>query len=184
MPRWPAGLHAAAGSLPAAGQRPRRPAVTPQHHYWRRVDTELDASASVSPRFIPLGPVFSIQASIGPTAAGERWSVDMVQLNSDGLVGAPPLVAQQLQAQISGTTTAPPPPVVGQVWLSAGGVNLHLLAQTSQGGNDNVGLGGQPVTTGEAITVVWFLSETISTTAFIRTCWFVLRGTRHTLSQL
>jgi len=183
MPRWPAGLHAAAGSLPATGQRPIRPPAIPQHHYWRRVDTELHAMAAADVQFIPLGPLFTFNASTGPTATGERWSVDMVQVLTDGHYGDPPLVAQQINAQITGTTNIPPPPITARVWLSAAGVNLHLLAQTSQGGNDNVGLGGQTVMPGEAITVEWWLAENFGA-GFSDAFWFVLRGTRHTLSQV
>jgi hypothetical protein len=183
VPRWPAGLHPAAGSLPATGQRPLRPAATPQHHYWRHVDTELHASAQIIPRFIPLGPLFSVSATAGPTATGERWSVDMVQVETDGHYGDPPLVGQQIQAQINGTGTIPPPPITARVWLSVAGVNLHLLAQTTQGGNDNVGLGGQAVQAGEAITVEWWLAESFGG-GFSTVFWFILRGTRHTLSQL
>lgn len=183
MPRWPAGLHLGAGSVPAAGQRPRRLEPTRQTDYWRKLDTELHASASVSPHFIPLGPVFSMAASVGPSAVGERWSVDMVQVQTNAQYGDPPLVAQQIQSQISGTTTVPPPPIAAQVWLSVAGVNLHLLAQTSQGGYDNVGLGGQVVQPGESITVVWWLAENFGP-GFTNSAWFTLRGTRHTLSQL
>jgi hypothetical protein len=181
--RWPAGLHLAAGSLPAAGQRPRRPPTTPQHHYWRHTETELHAAAGTVPLVIHSGVVPSISASTGPTAAGETWSVDMAQVQINQQHGNDPLVVQQIEAQTTGSVTAPPPPITAQVWLSVAGVNVHLLAQTSQGGYDNVGLGGQEVRPGEAITVVWWLAEPFGAVVFT-TGWFTLRGTRHTLSQL
>jgi len=171
--------------VPATGQRPRRPAVLPQHHYWRRTETELHAAAAaVFPPFIPLGPVFSASATMGPTAAGEWWSVGMVQVQTNVGVGDPPLVAKQVQGQISGTTTNPPPPVTAQVWLSAAGVNLHLLGQTSQGSYDNIGLGGQEIRAGEAITVTWWLAAPFFGPDFVTGAWAVLRGTRHALSQI
>lgn len=183
MPRWPAGLHLASGAVPAIGQRPRRPEVTPQHHYWRHVDTELHAAAGTTPFIFGPGPVVSITASTGPTATGESWSVDMAQIQINQQHGNKPLVVQQIEAQTTGGVTAPPPPIAAQVWLSVAGINLHLLAQTSQGGYDNIGLGGQEVRPGEAITVLWFLAEPFGAVVFA-TGWFMLRGTRHTLSQL
>jgi hypothetical protein len=147
------------------------------------MSTELHAAASTTPLvFVPLpGPVPGISASVGPTATGEVWSVDMAQIQINLQYGDKPLVVQQVEAQALGTTTAPPPPVAAQVWLSAGGINMHLLAQTSQGGYDNVGLGGQQVRAGEAITVVWWLAGPFGAAVQTRG-WFVVRGTRETLS--
>jgi hypothetical protein len=127
--------------------------------------------------------LFSMTASVGPTAAGERWAVDMVQVNTDGQTGSPPLVAEQIQAQIAGSTINPPPPVTAQVWLSVAGQFIHLLAQTSQGGYDNIGLGGQTVQAGEQISVQWWVSEQITSANITSAGWFTLRGTRYTLSQ-
>ena len=182
---WPPGLHRAAGSLPAVGQRPRRPATVPQHHYWRHTDTELHAAGWTTPfQFSNQVPgVPSITAATGPTAAGEVWSVDLVQVQVNQQYGAAPLVVEQISGQNTGATTAPPPPIAAQVWLAVAGVNLHLLAQTSQGGFDNLGLGGQQVRPGEQISVTWWLSGNFGA-AVTATGWFVLRGTRHTLSQL
>lgn len=186
MPRWPAGLHLASGAVPAAGQRPRRADATPQHHYWRHVDSELHAAASAvlvvpAQQFLPQGsPIFEL-AQVGPTAAGEVWRVTLVQVQLPGQYAAPPLVTEQAAAQFTGTTIQPPPPFVAQAWLAVGGTRVHLLAQTTQGGNDSLDLGGQEVSAGEAIAVQWW-----STTdkGFPGLGWMVVRGIRHTLSQI
>lgn len=183
MPRWPAGLHLASGAVPAVGQRPLRTAATPQHHYWRRTSTELHASATAT---IPPGqgflasgaPIFE-QAQVGPSATGELWRVTLVEVQLPGLYDSPPLVTQQISAQVQGAVTQPPPPFVAQVFLAAGGTNLHLLAQTTQGGYDTLELGGQEVSPGEAIVVRWW---TTTDKFFPGFGWFVLRGTRLTLS--
>jgi hypothetical protein len=56
-----------------------------------------------------------------------------------------------------------------------------LLAQTSQGIYDNVGLGGQQVRPGEQITVQWWLTGPFGGIVLTHG-WAVLRGTRRTLS--
>jgi len=180
--RWPAGLHLAAGSVRAVGQRPRRADPTPQHHYWRHVDTELHATGQTGFN-VGAGASSVIQASAGPTATGEVWSVDLVQVQINFLYGAQPLVVQQIEAQQTGVTTTPPPPIVAQVWLASGGTRLHLLAQTSQGGYDNIGLGGQQVRPGDQLTVLWFI-RTLGGAIFNTTGWFMARGTKRTLSAL
>jgi hypothetical protein len=182
---WPAGLHLAAGSLPAVGQRPRRPASTPQRHYWRETETELHASATVQPRLLFLDKMNLFAASVGPTAAGENWYVSMVQVQTDVGYAAPPLIAQQITGQLTGQTTFPPPPVAAQVWLSVAGTNLHLLAQSSQGSYDNIGVGGQQVRPGEQITVQWWVPEPfVGDAGLVQKAWFILRGTRRALSQI
>lgn len=190
MPRWPDGLHFAAGSGGAVGGQPIRPAPVDQESYWRRTSTELFAGAQGRPipatAFNPAGPgritisnAIGQQATAGPTAAGERWRVSLVQVAMSGVFNSPPLVTLQQVAQANASVSVPPPPVMAQAWLSMSGVNIHLLAQTTQGGYDTLDLGGQVLTPGEAITVQWW-STTV--TGFPGNGWISLRGTRSALS--
>jgi hypothetical protein len=168
--------------VPAVGQRPRRADPTPQHHYWRHVDTELHAAANTTPLvFTVVDQGLAIVASTGPTATGEVWSVDQVQVNLNLYSPAPPLVIQQIGAQTTGGLTPQPPPVVAQVWLSVGGTPIHLLAQSSQGVYDNIGLGGQQIRAGEQVSVYWWLTSPFGAIVLTHG-WAVLRGTRRTLS--
>lgn len=183
MPRWPAGLHPASGSLWSSGGYPRRPQATGQGDYWRSAVADLHAGAAVAwpptpggPGAIQFSPSAAMSASAGPAGVGERWLVDLVRVVTGAQVGLPPLVVQQVAAQITGTTTTPPPPVVAQVWLAVAGQNIHLLAQTTQGGNDDLAVGCPPLSAGEAIAVVWYgLAPGVP-------AWFSLRGTKTVLS--
>lgn len=182
MPRWPAGLHPYAGSGPAYGYRPVRPPATPQRHYWRHSATALHAASNAVFPLPPAGgpgPLVTVGAAAGPTAAGEVWTVTHVQVQTGTGYGQPPLIVQQINAQVLGQLTSAPPPVPVQVWLAVSGVNLHLLAQSTQGGYDGIDVGGQTVRPGETIQVIWYLPSPAPPSA-----WFVLRGTRHTLSVI
>lgn len=197
MPRWPGGLHAASGSGTAYGYRPVRPVATPQEHYWRRTATELHAAATailpaglLAPNAPPKGPGFPLVAAAGPSAAGEQWAVDLIQVQTDltsstGLASAP-LVVQQIAAQQSGSSTPLPPPIVAQAWrCPASMVSVfpqwqtgRLLAQTTQGNNDTISVGGAVLNPGEVVAVVWYnwfpLLHSFP--------WAVYQGTRYTLS--
>ncbi len=178
MPRWPAGLHRAAGSIRAAGSPTFRQTPDDPKLYWRQTVSELHAGAQgvVVPGFFSIQALIPARASAGPQGVGERWMVDVVQVQFPAQAGQPPLVVQQIAAQIGGTTTKPPPPIVAQVWLSAGGTDLHLLAQTTQGGNDDLSVACPPLSAGEAITVIWY--GWFPATGLP---WFRLRGTKITL---
>lgn len=184
MVRWPAGLHPYAGSGTAYGGRPVRPPAEEMRHFWRHTATELHAGANAPyPGAAASIATFSVQAATGPTAAGETWTVTHVQVQTSAGQGLAPLLTQQIAAQAGAASTTPPPPVPVQVWLSVSGFNVHLLAQSTQGGYDNFHLGHQPVRTGEAITVIWWPTAPVTapgTTA----AWFRLRGTRHALSVI
>lgn len=176
MPRWRTGLHTAAGSQLAIGARPIRPQATDQRDYWRHAVAELHAGASITwPSPLPsFSPSAAKTASAGPQGAGERWVIDQVQVQSGAQVGQPPLVVQQIAGQTLGTVVVPPPPVIAQAWLAVAGQRLHLLAQTTTGGNDNLGV-GQELSAGETVVVVWYgLAPGVS-------AWFRLRGTKYTL---
>lgn len=187
MPRWPGGLHRAGGTGVAYGGQPRRAPVPEQEGYWRRTTTALIVGANAVPTtaFAPGGPSRPFAAPIsqvayaGPTTAGELWRVALVQVNMSGQYNTPPLVTQQQVAQANGSTSTPPPPIMAQAWLSAAGVNIHLLAQTTQGTYDTLDLGGQVITPGEAITVQWWST---TNSPFPGTGWIALRGTRSALS--
>lgn len=175
-----------AGSGPSGARLPRRPVTVPQAHYWRRMATELHAGASVTPvaaggigpSFLP-GALISMTAAAGPQGAGEWWEVNLITVTIGGTPVAP-LVTQQISAQATAGTTTPPPPIVAQAWLAAGGMNLHLLAQTTQGGYDTLEAGGQQVHPGETISVTWW--STVGP-GFPGLGSIVIRGTRHTLSD-
>lgn len=187
MPRWPTGLHPYAGSGTAYGYRPVRPPAAPMRHYWRHTATELHAGATATLSRTPVGGVVSGSAisqvaTAGPQGAGEKWSVDLVQVQLGGQYGSPPLVTLQAQSQALAVSTLPPPPLVAQAWLSVAGVNVHLLAQTTQGGNDTLDLGGQVLTVGEAITVLWWSTFAPAGIGFPGFGWMALRGTRYAMS--
>lgn len=177
MPRIPGGFHRQSGSGQRGAFRQGRYLATPQQQYWRRTVAELRAGAAItwpSP-LPPFNPSAAMTASAGPQGAGEQWTVDLARVASGALAGMPPLVVQQIAAQVSGQSVSPPPPVVAQIWLAVAGQLDHLLAQTTQGGNDDVSVGGQQVTPGETIAVVWYgLTPGVS-------AWFSLRGTKYVL---
>ena len=179
MPGWPAGLHRPAGALRASGGRPQRFTAASQVRYTRRVTTILHAGATVPVAFWVGGPFQPGQpiAAAGPQGAGERWSVDLVQVQTPGQYGQPPLVAQQITAQETGAVTTPPPPIVAQVWLAVGGVQVYLLGQTTTGGNDDLSVACPEIGPGEAISVIWYnLPLTLSAPG-----WFTARGTKTVL---
>jgi hypothetical protein len=78
-------------------------------------------------------------------------------------------------AQQGGTTTTPPPPIVAQVWLSASGVLIHLLGQTTSGGNDTMGVSSPPLAAGQRITVQWYGANPNDN------AWAVIKGTKTVL---
>jgi hypothetical protein len=183
MVRAPAGWHLAAGSLPAVGSPTHRTTPLKQSAYWRQSVAELrvGATAVVGPgTSFPAQSLIPATATAGPQGIGERWLPDMVQVQYAPQIGQPPLVTQQVAAQVLGTTTAQPPPITAQVWLSVGGLNVHLLAQTSQGGNDNLSIGCPPLSPGEAIAVVWYGWAPAGAGGLP---YFILRGTKHVLGQ-
>jgi len=157
--------------------------ATGQHKYWRRVQVPLHAQAAYTfTPFVGIVPETPFTASTGPQGVGESWTVDLVQVQSGPFYGTAPLVVQQIQAQQQGSTLAPPPPIVAQVWLSVGGVNVHLLGQTPTGGNDDLDVGGVTLTAGERITVVWYNVALVILEDQIPSLWFVARGTKTVLS--
>lgn len=184
MPRWPRGLHFQSGAqVSRAGMVQPRVRAIPQHHYWRQVEVPLFASArwNFNLPIVGLFPTTPLTAATGPQGTGESWRVDLVQVQADSQFGTPPLVAQQINAQVQGTTTTPPPPVIAQVWLQVGGLNLHLLGQSTTGGNDGIDVGGVLVTPGEQIAVVWYNVVPQFLAHQILGLWFVARGTKTVL---
>lgn len=147
--------------------------------------TELHAAANVVllPQFLPFNdPSFPVSASTGPQGSGEQWVVSQVQVQTSSQYGQPPLVVQQVVAQARGQTTSPPPPITAQVWHAIGGQPVYLLAQTGQGGNDNVGISCPALSAGEAIMVIWYGLSPRAVVPF-PSAWFALRGTKITLSE-
>lgn len=181
MPRVPAGLHRQTGSGQPGAFRPQRYTAASQRQYWRRTASVLHAAAnSILVLGTPAGPVGAAAAIpalafAGPQGAGEQWDVDVVQVQLGGQFGQPPLVTQQVVAQALGTQAKQPPPVIAQAWLQVGGVNVYLLAQTSNGGNDALTVSCPLLSQGEGIAVVWYgwAPGTLP--------WMTLRGTRYTL---
>lgn len=177
MPRWPAGLHRASGSGTAYGYRPIRPQVTPQQHYWRETASELHAGGTgVFTRNNVLFQISQFNAFAGPQSVGERWQVTQVQVQAGSQYGQSPLVIQQQSAQSQALNSAQPPPIVAQVWRQIGGVNIYLLAQSSNGGNDNLAISCPLLSAGEGIGVVWYGGIPLAAGT-----WFQLTGTRYTL---
>ena len=162
MVRPPAGWHLGAGSLPAVGSPTRRYTPDPQREYWRQTTSALHAGASGQVPFLgPFATNFPFTLATGPQGTGEKWLVDLVQVQvgwsgnpSPG--NQPPQVVQQITAQVIGEQAAPAPPVVAQVWMTAGGQNVHLLAQTTQGTSDNLSVASPWLSAGEGIAVVWY----------------------------
>lgn len=184
-------MHQYAGGLPAIGNSPRRYDPTTQRAYWRHTVAELHTGASVlvvSPSSFtpPAGihgaggaPLAQIQstavAQTGPQAVGERWDVRHIQVQASSQIGLPPLVVQQVAAQQSGTTTAPPPPIACRIWRAVGGLPVHLLAFTNNGGYDTVGVDCPTLTAGESVLVVWYGAAVGDTVQVI------VRGTKFVL---
>lgn len=151
MPRWPAGLHTAAGALPAVGGYRPRVQATGQIDYWRHQDAELHAACG--PVTVPASG--QAQAMTGPAGTGEVWYVTEAQVQTSSQVALPPLVVQQVRAQQAGQTVTPPPPITAQVWRAVAGQNERILMTTSQGGNDNLGVTAR-LSPGEQVAVVWY----------------------------
>lgn len=125
-------MHLGAQSVRAYGGRARRIQVTGQSSYWRQTDVELKA-ATVP---VTINAAGNAAAQIGPQGTGEVWQVTLVQVQvSPGL-------------NTTGKTSA-------QIWRGAGGTTLNLLAITNQGGYDDLGVTGTPISAGEQIIVVW-----------------------------
>jgi hypothetical protein len=158
-----------------------------QQQYWRRVQVPLYAFASYrapAGQFIgPFSGAFGVTASTGPAGTGETWTVDLIQVQASAQFGAAPLVAQQIQAQQVGDTTTPPPPIIAQAWLAAGGTNIHLLGQTTSGGNDGIDVGGVDITPGERIAVVWYNVAGLQGPTGALPLWFIARGTKTVLTD-
>lgn len=171
MVRIPYGWHRQTGTQRSTMQRSGRIPSPGQENYWRQQLAELHASTP--PITIPAAG--HNRAAIGPHGAGEIWEVDLVQVFTSSQYAQAPLVVQQMDAQTAGTTATPPPPVVAQVWLSASGVLLHLLGQTTSGGNDTIGVSSPPLTAGQRITVQWYGANPGDS------AWAVLKGTRTAL---
>jgi hypothetical protein len=175
-----------AGGMRAVGSPTLRWRAAGQRGYWRSTVAELHAGASAGrlPFFGPFAPEFSFTLSAGPQGVGERWLADQVQVQlswsgNPAPTNQPPLVVQQIAAQVLGTTTTPPPPVVAQVWQTAGGQNTYLLAQTTQGTSDTLAVSPPPLSAGEGIAVVWFPG---SLAGPVLSAAFAVRGTKTVLS--
>jgi hypothetical protein len=154
VPRWPAGLHPAAGALPSAGGRARRIQVNHQRAYWHHQMADLHAA---TPTVIVNG-AGRAASSAGPMGVGEKWDVQLVQVvTSSGL--------------------AVPVPTTAQVWRAMSGILLNLLMQTQNGGADDLGVICPILTAGESIAVVW--SNGIPGDS----AWATIRGTRHALDD-
>lgn len=167
MPRWPRGMHPAAGSQPALGGYAPRVQATGQVDYWRHQDAELHASAG--PVTIPASG--QAQAASGPQGTGERWYVTEVQVQTSSQVALPPLIVQQVRAQQAGLAVSPPPPITAQVWRAVAGQKERILAQTSQGGNDNIGVTVR-LAAGEQLLIIWYGAVPGDQ------AWAVLKGTK------
>jgi hypothetical protein len=139
-----------AQSLPATGGRARRIPVTYQRHYWHQ--NTADLHAATPPVIVSLAGAAA--SAIGPQGVGERWDVQLVQVStSSGL-------AKVTQAQ---------------VWLAVAGQTIHLLMQTTNGGNDDLGVICPTISAGEQIAVIWSGGKPGDTAQAI------LRGTKHVL---
>lgn len=190
----PAGWHLAAGSVRALGGPSYRIQQTDQEGYWRHTTADLNAGASVvvsstpatfnsdsngvsfgnaisSPGF----PQTLTVVAVGPQGTGERWDVSLVQVQTSSQIGLPPLVIQQVAAQAAGHTITPPPPIAVRVWRGAGGVPLHLLGSTNQGGYDTLGISCPTLSAGEQILTA-FYSAAVGDTAQV-----IVKGLRYTL---
>jgi hypothetical protein len=151
MPRWPAGLHRASQSLPAYGGRSRRIPSTGQRHYWHTVPAELHAAT------LPVAVNSSGQAAaaVGPAGIGERWDVQLVQVNT---TSGPPAIfgaAGNLSPKLPAPPPAPPAQPIAQIWQGAANQTIHLLGQTVSGGGDDVAVTGPVIAAGEQIIIVW-----------------------------
>lgn len=190
----PPGWHLRAGSVQALGGPTYRIQRTSQDDYWRTMASELNAGASVVVSSTPAtfnsdsnGISFGSALSspgfpqtltvvpLGPQGTGERWDVTMVQVQTSSQIGLPPLVIQQVAAQAAGKTITPPPPIAVRVWRGAAGVPLHLLASTSQGGYDTLGISCPLLAAGEQLLVA-FYSAAIGDTAQV-----IAKGTKYVL---
>ena len=107
MPRWPAGLHVASGSLRAVGGRDRRISSPDVAGFWHQQVGDLFAAA---------GPVRvngggQAAALAGPQGLGEKWDVQLVQVSSSspmpllGAITALPLPSM-IRLLLPVTTTA------------------------------------------------------------------------------
>ena len=123
--------HRQAGSGRARPPRIRRPFSTGPESYWRQSDAELHAAT------IPVTVnAAGIAASYaGPAGVGETWQPMIVQV----------------QVQPSLLTVA----CIAQVWRAVAGITCNLLAQTQNGGYDDLGVTGPVIRAGEQLVVVW-----------------------------
>lgn len=159
--------------------------------YWRQTVADLTAggtaAATVGGPNLPNGIIFpdnsaplqqqtTAVVSVGPQSIGERWDVSLVQVQTGSQAGQPPLVIQQVAAQAAGKTLTPPPPIVARVWRAVGGIPVHLLGVTSQGGYDTLGISCPTLAAGETILVVWYGAPKGDTAQVI------IKGTKYALS--
>lgn len=130
MPRWPAGLHRYAGSLPALGGRVRAIPRPGMETYVMTVRADLTDNQ----RQTVVGGSGAAVIQLGPQGRGTRWY--LTQANVATTTGAldTSTVALYLGAQIQG----------------------NLLGGTSYaGGQDTIGLNVRPLTPGDLISAVW-----------------------------
>ena len=130
MPRWPAGLHVASGSLRAVGGRDRRIPSPDVAGFWHQQVGDLFAAA---------GPVRvngggQAAALAGPQGLGEKWDVQLVQVSTS--------------SGLAVQTTA-------QVWRAVSGITQNLLGQTVNGGIDDLGIICPTLSAGEQLAVIW-----------------------------
>jgi len=128
MPRWPAGLHQAAGSLRNTGAPGYLPPLTPMHRYTQPVRAPIGNGAGQS----IVNSSGAAIVALGPSGVGTRWYPSEIQISTT--TGPTDLSSCELYKLFIAPT--------------------QRIGQTLQGGGDTIGWTAQ-MQPGELIYAVW-----------------------------